>query len=37
MNIAIAYYNAILGKKQEVKRPILSKSGKYLPPGTACN
>jgi len=37
VNIAIAYYSAILGKKQEVKRPVLSKSGKYHPPGTACN
>ena len=37
VNIAISYYSAILGKKQEVKRPVLSKSGKYRSPGTACN
>jgi hypothetical protein len=37
VNIAIAYYSAILGKKQEAKRPILPKSGKYRPLATACN
>jgi hypothetical protein len=37
VNIAIAYYSAILGKKQEVKRLVLPKSGKYRLPGAACN
>ena len=37
VNIAIAYYSAILGKKQEVKPPFCPKSGKYRPPAAACN